>query len=101
MKNFARILCIVLAMTMLLSGCKIVLPGTGSVAATYGDGQTISTGEYLAYLYLYFEDTYSSQAPYAQYYGVSDPWDIELPYGEDGKTKRSLVRVCKKCGAEL
>lgn len=90
MKNFARILCIVLAMTMLLSGCKIVLPGTGSVAATYGDGQTISTGEYLAYLYLYFEDTYSSQAPYAQYYGVSDPWDIELPYGEDGKTKLAM-----------
>ena len=90
MKNFARILCAVLAMAMLLTGCtmpKIMLPGTGDIAATYGDGKTISTGEYLAYLYLYFEDTYSYYGQYATYYGYDDPWQMELPYGEDGSTK--------------
>ena len=86
MKNFTRILCVVLAMTMLLTGCKIVLPGTGDVAATYGDGQTISTGEYLAYLYLYFEDTYSYYGQYASYYGYDDPWEMPIDYAEDGTT---------------
>lgn len=81
MKNITRILCTVLAVAMLLTGCKIVLPGTPAVAATYGDGQTISTGEYLAYLYLNFENVYSSYSAYESY-GI-DPWTSEyctIPY---------------------
>ena len=52
MKNIARMLCAVLAIAMLLTGCampKIHLPGTPDVAVTCGD-KTVSTGEYLAYL---------------------------------------------------
>ena len=91
MKNITRILCAVLAITLLMTGCtmpKIVLPGTPNVAATYGDGKTISTGEYLAYLYLNFEQIYSSYASYASY-GI-DPWTSEycqIPYDNaDGTT---------------
>ncbi len=91
MKNTIRILCAVLAVAMLMTGCampKIVLPGTPDVAATYGDGTTISTGEYLAYLYLNFEQVYSQYASYASY-GI-DPWTSEycrIPYDTaDGET---------------
>ena len=88
MKNTIRILCAVLALTMMLTGCKIMLPGTPAVAATYGDGQTISTGEYLAYLYLNFEQVYSSYSSY-EAYGI-DPWTSEycqIPYDTaDGET---------------
>ena len=91
MKNIVRILCAVLAITMLMTGCampKIILPGTPDVAVTYGDGKTISTGEYLAYLYLNFEQIYSQYSAYASY-GI-DPWTSEyckIPYDQaDGTT---------------
>lgn len=88
MKNVTRILCAVLAITMLLTGCKIVLPGTPDVAITYGDGATISTGEYLAYLYMNFEQVYSQYGSYVQY--NIDPWTSEycqIPYDQaDGTT---------------
>lgn len=83
MKNVSRILCAVLALAMLLTGCampKITLPGTPAVAATYGD-QEISTGEYLAYLYLNFEQVYSNYSYLVQY--QMDPWTSEyakIPY---------------------
>lgn len=83
MKNVTKIICAVLAMAMLLTGCampKITLPGTPAVAATYGDGQTISTGEYLAYLYLNFEQVYSNYAYYAQSMDVWNDPSMQLPY---------------------
>lgn len=92
MKNTKRILCAVLAMAMLLSvmltGCdrpKITVNKVSGVAATYGDGQEITTGQYLAYLYLEFENLYFNQGLY-QYeaYGM-DPWTQEFPYGDDGE----------------
>ena len=79
MKNIVRILCAVLAIAMLMTGCampKIVLPGTPDVAVTYGDGKTISTGEYLAYLYLNFEQVYSQYSAYASY-GI-DPGPLSI-----------------------
>lgn len=56
-----------------------------AVAATYGDGQELSTQQYLAYLYLEFENIYLNQGLY-QYapYGM-DPWEQEFPYGDDGE----------------
>ena len=89
MKNILRIMSAVLATvllcTALLTGCtvpKIQVPSIPSTAATYGDGQSISTGEYLAYLYLEFENIYYNQDLY-QYeaYGM-DPWAQTFPYGE-------------------
>lgn len=88
MKTTTRILCAVLAVMLLLTGCsmpKIVLPGTPDVAATYGDGKTISTGEYLAFLYMNFTDVYQQYSYYAQY-GM-DPWEQTIPYDNaDGET---------------
>ena len=66
MKTIKRILTSVLAMALvcafLLTGCSIpkilhydTVPG---VAATYGDGQELTTGQYLAYLYLEFENLF-------------------------------------------
>ena len=95
MKRTIRILSAVLALTLslsvMLTGCdmwKPTLPGVGDVAATYGDGQEITTGEYLAYLYMNFSNVYSSYYYYEQY-GM-DPWEQTVPYetGEvdaDGK----------------
>ena len=89
MKNILRIMSAVLATvllcTALLTGCtvpKIQVPSIPGTAATYGDGQSISTGEYLAYLYLEFENIYYNQGLY-QYeaYGM-DPWAQTFPYGE-------------------
>lgn len=86
MKHTNRILCTVLAVVLLVSvmltGCtlpKPTLSGTGDVAATYGDKE-ISTGEYLAYLYLNFSQVYQSYYYYEQY-GM-DPWEQTVPYGE-------------------
>ena len=91
MKNTIRILCAVLAMAMLMTGCtmpKIVLPGTPDVAVTTSNGQSMSTGEYLAHLYLNFEQMYSSILSYQQ--SGKDPWtdkDAQLPYeNENGET---------------
>ena len=89
MKNILRILCSVLALavlcTVLMTGCsvpKIAYNKLPDTAATYGDGQSLSTGEYLAYLYLEFENLYYNQGLY-QYeaYGM-DPWAQSFPYGD-------------------
>lgn len=91
MKNTIRILCAVLAVAMLMTGCampKIVLPGTPDVAVTDSNGQSLSTGEYLAHLYLNFEQMYSSIVSYEQY-GM-DPWTDKsalIPYeNENGES---------------
>lgn len=88
MKHTTKLLCGLLAavmlMSVLLTGCtlpKPTLPGVGDVAATYGD-QEISTGEYLAYLYMNFNNIYQNYYYYAQY-GM-DPWDQVAKYGEEG-----------------
>lgn len=88
MKRTIRILSAVLALTLamsvMLTGCdlwKPTLPGVGDVAATYGDGQEISTGEYLAYLYMNFSNVYQSYYYYEQY-GM-DPWEQTVPYDTD------------------
>lgn len=91
MKNMTRILSFVLVITVLgaalLTGCsvpKITYNKLPDTAATYGD-KTISTGEYLAYLYLEFENLYYNQGLYQyEYYGM-DPWAQTFPYGEGGE----------------
>ncbi len=84
MNNVKRLICAVLALTLLLTGCaapKLVLGGTPKVAGTVGD-TTITTGEYLAYLYSTFYSMYYEQG-YYQYasYGY-DVWSQEFTYGE-------------------
>ncbi len=88
MKLTKKLLCAVLALTMLLSlmltGCsapKLVIGGTPAVAGTV-DGTTITTGEYLAYLYSTFYSLYYEQG-YYQYaaYGY-DVWSQDMEYGE-------------------
>ena len=109
MKHTTKLLCGLLAAVMLLSvmltGCtlpKPTLPGVGNVAATYGGGQEITTGEYLAYLYMNFNNVYQNYYYYAQY-GM-DPWEQVVPYGEDDEelpladyitatTKDSISRI--------
>ena len=92
MKNTKRILCAVLAMVMLLSvmltGCsrpQVTFNKIPDTAATYGNGQKLTTGQYLAYLYLEFENLYFNQGLY-QYasYGM-DPWTQEFPYGDNNE----------------
>lgn len=87
MKKMFRVLCAVLALTMLLTavGCsapKLTLGGTPDVAGTV-DGEELSTGEYLAYLYNSFYNVYYNQG-YYQYesYGY-DVWGQKMPYGDD------------------
>ena len=56
-----------------------------TIAATYADGKELTTSQYLAYLYLEFENLYYSQGLY-QYeaYGL-DPWTMTFPYGQSGE----------------
>lgn len=90
MKRLASgILALALCCCALLTGCsapRLTIGGTADTAATIGD-TTLSTGEYLAYLYNVFYDSYYSQGlyQYAQYYDV---WEQEYTYGEgdDAKT---------------
>lgn len=89
---FSALLAVSLVFCLMLSGCTIWKPtlgGTGKVAATYGD-QTITTGEYLGYLYNQFSMVYQSYAQYEQY-GM-DPWEQTIPYGEgDNPEKLALA----------
>ena len=88
MKNTKRILCAMLAMAMLLSvmltGCdrpKVTFNEVPDTAATY-DGGKLTTGQYLAFLYLEFENLYFNQGLYQyEMYGM-DPWEQKFPYGE-------------------
>lgn len=94
MKNTKRILCAMLAMAMLLSvmltGCdrpKVTFNEIPDTAATY-DGGEITTGQYLAFLYLEFENLYFNQGLYQyEMYGM-DPWEQKFPYGE---TEEKLI----------
>ena len=97
MKNTKRILCAVLAVAMVLSvmltGCdrpKVTINKVPAVAATYGDGQQLTTGEYLAYLYLTFENTYNSAYEYYNQYAAytgtyTDPLTQTYTYEEGGE----------------
>ncbi len=95
MKNIKRTIAALLAMVMLLSvmltGCgvpKITYNKLPDTAATYGDNQKLTTGQYLAYLYLEFENMYFNQGLY-QYesYGM-DPWAQSFPYGEEADAEK-------------
>ena len=105
MKNIKRMIATVLAMVMLcsvlLTGCgvpKIAFNKIPDTAATYGDNQTLTSGEYLAYLYLEFENMYYNQGLYQyEYYGM-DPWAQSFPYGDsDEKLALSdyIIRACQ------
>lgn len=88
MKNIIRILSAVLALSMLLTGCSLwkpTLEGPGDVAATYGDGQELSTGEYLAYLYNEINNIYT----YYGQYGM-DASTQTFTYGEGDDAKKDL-----------
>jgi len=88
MKLTKRILSAVLAASMLLAvmltGCstpKLTIGGTADVAGVVG-GKEITTGDYLAYLYLTFEQIYMEGGyAYYEYYGMN-PWEQQIPYGE-------------------
>ena len=88
MKNTKRILMAVLAMVMVLSvmltGCsrpQVTFNKVPETAATYSGGE-ITTGQYLAYLYLEFENLYYNQGLYQyEMYGM-DPWEQSFPYGD-------------------
>lgn len=89
MKNIIRILSVVLALSMLLTGCSLwkpTLEGSGQVAATYGDGQELSTGEYLAYLYNEINNIYT----YYGQYGM-DASTQSFSYGEGDDAKKDLT----------
>lgn len=88
MNHMKRLACAVLALALcgafLLTGCsapRLTIGGTANTAATIGD-TTLSTGEYLAYLYNSFYNLYYSQGlyQYAQY--GYDVWSQEYTYGE-------------------
>ncbi len=87
MKMTKRLLSTLLVLTLalaLLAGCsapKLVLGGTPDKAGTV-EGQPITTGEYLTYLYNVFYNQYynSGYYQYAQY-GM-DVWSQSLTYGE-------------------
>lgn len=88
MKNIIRILSVVLVLSMLLTGCSLwkpTLEGAGQVAATYGDGQELSTGEYLAYLYNELNNIYT----YYSQYGM-DASTQTFTYGEGDDAKKDL-----------
>ncbi len=75
-KRIKQTACAVLSAALLLTGCS-----TPAVAATV-DGKEYSTGVYLAYLYMMYQQTFqnTSLSLYAQY-GM-DPWEQKLTYGE-------------------
>ncbi len=96
MKNCKRILSLVLAGVMMLTvlaGCsmpKVVIGGTPKTVGTI-DNRELSTGEYLAYMYMVFSDVYYSQGlyQYAQY-GM-DAWEQETTYGEGDAAQKVSV----------
>ncbi len=96
MKKFQRILSLMLAGVMMLTvlaGCsmpKITIGGTPATVGTI-DNRELSTGEYLAYMYIAFTDVFYSQGlyQYAQY-GL-DAWAQELSYGEGDNAKKVNV----------
>lgn len=87
MKHTKRALSLLLAalmFTVMLAGCsmpKLTIGGTPKTVGTVGEHK-VTSGEYLAYMYLAFTDAYFTQGlyQYAQY-GL-DAWDQDLTYGE-------------------
>lgn len=55
-----------------------------ATAATY-DGKEITTQQYLAYLYLEFENLYYNQGLYQLENMGQNPWEQTFPYGQDGE----------------
>ncbi len=95
MKNTIRILSVLLALSMLLTGCSLwkpTLEGPGDVAATYGDGQELSTGEYLAYLYNEINNIYTY---YGQYGMDASTQKFTYGEGDDAKKDLSLMEYVK------
>lgn len=56
-----------------------------TIAAVYENGKELTTGQYLAYLYLEFENLYYSQGLYQYEAYGTDPWTLTFPYGQDGE----------------
>ena len=84
-KRIKQAACAALASAVLLSGCS-----TPAVAATV-DGKEYSTGVYLAYLYMIYQETFTNYNLYMyQYYGM-DPWSQTLSYGEGDDAKDMSV----------
>lgn len=89
MKLSKRILCTILALTLVLSmaltGCslpRLTIGGTPDIAGTVADRE-VTTGEYLAYLYNTFYEVYYNQGLYYyEYYGM-DPWTQEFSVSEE------------------
>ena len=88
MNHMKRLACAVLALALcgafLLTGCsapRLTIGGTAKTAATIGD-TTLSTGEYLAYLYNSFYNIYYSQGLYQYAQNGYDVWSQEYTYGE-------------------
>lgn len=87
MKMFKRALCVMMAVLLValsVTGCsapKLTIGGTPDTAAKVGD-VTISTGEYLAYLYESFYNLYYSQGLYQYEQYGTDVWTQKFPYGE-------------------
>ena len=102
MKNTKRILIAVLALVMVLSvmltGCKrpqVTFNKIPQVAATYGNGQELTSGQYLAYLAMATDEIYQEKMyelnPYYSYgIGDKDPWAETYTYG-DSSEKISLA----------
>jgi hypothetical protein len=74
----------VLSSCLLFSGCST--PATAStITDEDGNITTFSTGEYLAYLYYAYSQTfYYNNLTYYSYYGM-DPWEQTLPYGDENE----------------
>lgn len=97
MKMMRRALCAMMAVLLVavsVTGCsapKLTIGGTPDTAGKVGD-ITISTGEYLAYLYGTFYDLYYSQGLYQYEQYGTDIWTQKYPYGEgDDAEQLSLV----------
>ena len=54
-----------------------------TIAATYKNGQEITTQQYLAYLYLEFENVYYNQGLYQYELNGIDPWTQTYSYGDE------------------
>lgn len=87
MKYTKRILSLLLAGLLLigmLAGCsmpKLTIGGTPKTVGTIGDWE-ITSGEYLAYMYLAFTEAYFQQGLYQYAQNGMDAWAQDLTYGE-------------------
>ncbi len=75
-KRIKQTACAALAAGLLLTGCS-----TPKVAATV-DGKEYSTGVYLSYLYMMYQQTFQNTNLYIYAQYGMDPWEQKLTYGE-------------------